>query len=167
MLRFQYLNEKHRDIIQDFQCLDEPSVAEFLKEEALKLHESKCAITRLYFDGSHNIIGFFTLFNDQVEVSKAQRVKHNWELPSLRFFPAIKIHYLGIDSRYRNRKYGNYLLQEIFDICEEIARQTGCVFITLEALNSAIDFYLHNGFRKLRRDVHFQHMILKIDELEV
>jgi ribosomal protein S18 acetylase RimI-like enzyme len=166
MLRFQYLNENHKEIIDDFQCLDEPSVSEFLKEQALTLHQSNCAITRLYFDEYQNLIGFFTLYNDHIEVSKAKKQKHNWELPrDIRFFPAIKLHYLGIDERYRGRGYGQELMYEVFDVCQEIAALSGCVFITVEALNSAVGFYEKNGFDLYSRNVYFQNMILKIDEL--
>lgn len=166
MLQFQYINDTHKDIISNFQCADEPSVAEFLREQALSLHQSNCAITRLYFDENQNLIGFFTLYNDHIEISKAKKKKHNWELPQdIRFFPTIKLHYIGVDSRYRGQGYGQELMDEVFDVCQEIATLSGCVFLTLESLNSAIGFYEKNGFELYSRDVYFQNMILKLDEL--
>ncbi|WP_412674965.1 GNAT family N-acetyltransferase [Aneurinibacillus aneurinilyticus] len=39
-----------------------------------------------------------------------------------------------MDARYRGQGYGQELMDEVFDICQEIARLSGCVFLTLEAL---------------------------------
>jgi hypothetical protein len=92
MLTFEEISEEHIASIEKFECPDEPQVALFLKEKALKLHVQKSSITRLYFDENQNLVGFFTLHNDLIQIFKAQREKHNWTLSNeFRFFPALKI----------------------------------------------------------------------------
>lgn len=100
MLTFQYIEPQHADIIQGFECSDEPSVEYFLKEQALNLHQLRSAVTRLYFDENQNLVGYFTLFNDHVHVFPKQKEKHRWNLPAnLEFFPAIKLHFLYTKRR--------------------------------------------------------------------
>lgn len=55
---FEYLSESHIDLIKDFVCEDEPSIKNFLIEDALGLQKSKSAITRLYFNSQDELIGF-------------------------------------------------------------------------------------------------------------
>ena len=78
----------------------------FLKEEALRLHDLQSAITRLYFDENQNLVGYFTLYNDLVSLHKRQIEKYErdfkWNSPNYRYFPAVKLHYLGVDQRYRD-----------------------------------------------------------------
>jgi len=113
MLNFQYIQTQHAEIIQGFNCPDEPSVEIFLKEQALTLHQLRSAVTRLYFDENQNLVGYFTLFNDHIYIYPQQKEKYMWMLPEeLDYFPAIKIHYLGVDNRYRGLGYGRYLLAE-------------------------------------------------------
>lgn len=169
MLKYQYIEPKHSEIIQGFQCPDEPSVAEFLKEHALNLHQLRSAVTRLYFDENQNLVGYFTLHNDLVHVFSNQRKKHEWKLPmNIDHFPAIKIHYLGVDKRYRGLGYGRYLLSEAVHVVQELAGKSGCNFITVEALFNAIGFYEKFGFvirQKGKSYQPFHNMVLKLDEL--
>ncbi|UOF90762.1 GNAT family N-acetyltransferase [Fodinisporobacter ferrooxydans] len=174
-LTFEYLDYKHEGIIQEFICDEEPSVAIFLKEHALRLHKLQSAITRLYFDENQNLIGFFTLFNDHVSIHKGIVKKENWELPNeLSQFPAIKLHYFGVDSRFQRRGYGEYLLLEVIDICQDIVRVSGCNFLTLEAFENVVEFYKTYGFIRFNTRKQFiqgqrvvlTDMALKLGELD-
>lgn len=165
-LTFEELTPKHSELINRFECDDEPSVALFLREEALNYHQLNMAKTRLYFDENHNLVGFFTVLNDLFELSNRQKVKHKYyNFPPYRFFPAIKLHYLGIDRREREKGYGRYLLLEALDLACEISEKTGCLFMTLESLPSAIGFYYHHNFRKQNKNGHYLNMFYKLDEL--
>lgn len=168
MLTFQYIEPQHTDIIQSFQCSDEISVELFLKEQALKLHQLRSAITRLYFDDNQNLVGYFTLYNDHVQVFQKQKEKYRWNLPDFDLFPAVKLHYIGVDSRFRKLGYGSYLLTEAVYVIGQIAKTSGCNSITVEALNSAVGFYEEYGFvlrQRNRGSGEFQNMALKLDEL--
>lgn len=139
MLDYKYISSMHQDMIKGFDCSDEISVEVFLKEKALKLHYLRSAVTRLYFDENRNLVGYFTLYNDHVHVFSSQRTRHSWNLPSeIDLFPAVKIHYLGIDRRFRNQGYGRFLLTEAIYLIERIANTSGCMKIKLSHVRSSL-----------------------------
>jgi predicted GNAT family N-acyltransferase len=126
----------------------------------------KTAITRLYFDEYQDLVGYFTLHNDLIQILKAQREKNKWDLANdLKFFPALKIYYLGVDIIQRKKYYGEYLLGEIFLISKEIVKFSGCNFIALEAKTKVTDFYKKYGFTVKENKVKLIDMILNINDL--
>jgi hypothetical protein len=95
MLTYKNISSDYQELIDGFDCSDEISVEFFLKEQALKLHQLRSAVTRLYFDENQNLVGYFALYNDHVQVFPNQKTKHRWNLPDgLDLFPAVKLHYL-------------------------------------------------------------------------
>ncbi|MFC4767994.1 N-acetyltransferase [Effusibacillus consociatus] len=164
MLTFQYLNEDHKELIDVFRCEDEVGVELFLKEYAINLQHLGPAITRLYFDDHQNLVGYFTLYNDHVQIREEQVVKNEWALPEFKYFPAVKLHYLGVDSRYRGKRNGEYLLIEAIKVIYEISIISGCNFVTVESLNSTVEFYKKYDFIYLgRKDKNLVNMALKLD----
>ena len=170
MLNEILISEEYIEHIKYFSCKDEPSVEEFLKEYALRYHENNLAKTTLYFNSNKQLVGYFTLFTDQVTVPKSKRDQMQWELTSIhgkQMYPAIRIHYLAIDDRYRRKGYGKMLLYFALDTCQELANQVGCTFASIEALNNSVEFYQKYKFAILnRQSKFFTNMIFKIDELE-
>lgn len=166
MLQWRYISDEYKAQIDQFQCNDEVSVQSFLIEEALHYHELNLARTRLYFDKNQNLAGYFTVYNDMMTIGREKRRKHGLQqLPSYKFYPALKLHYLGIDQRYRKKKYGEYLLLEVLCLSQEVSEKTGCLFLSLESLPSAIGFYKKYEFEHLnRRDIYYN-MFFKIAEL--
>jgi hypothetical protein len=89
VLDFEYIQPKHMDQVSKFNCSDEMNLETFLKEQALKFHQLRSAVTRLYFDENQNLVGYFTLHNDLIHVFNCQKIKHGWNLPDTHdFFPA-------------------------------------------------------------------------------
>jgi GNAT superfamily N-acetyltransferase len=168
-LRYEVLSPHHNEVIENFKCSDEPQVEMFLKEEALYYQEHGITITRLCFDEHHNLVGYFTLFNDLVQrIGKQKRKKLQWELPSLDFYPAIRLHYFGVDERFRKQGIGHTMMMEVFDICSQVSENTGCLFISVEALNNSVAFYKHYGFKILGKPTNtYYNMVFKLDELEI
>ncbi|CAG7638983.1 hypothetical protein PAESOLCIP111_03997 [Paenibacillus solanacearum] len=170
MLTFNNISSEIKELIDGFDCSDEISVEFFLKEQALKLHQLRSAVTRLYFDVNQNLVGYFALYNDHVHVFSNQMTKHGWNLPDgLDLFPAVKLHYLGVDVRHRGKRYGEYLLGEVVELVEDIAKISGCNFLTIEALPNAVEFYQKYGFKVRSRQPgkgELYNMVLKLDELE-
>jgi|GEM_PF-3030986 len=169
MLSYDFISADYRPLIDNFLCPDEETVEFFLKEVALSLHPYGSAITRLYFDDNQNLVGYFTLYNDPTRIAKNQRIKfekdHGWKLPKYYFFPAIKLHYLGIDIKYRNRGYGKFLLLEAISVAQMMSEYSGCNFVTVEALQSSFDFYRKLGFKWQQRNGQFCNMVFKLSEL--
>lgn len=168
-LTYEYISEDHLETILKFDCSDEISVERFLKEEAFSLHKFQTAITRLYFDNENHLVGYFTLHNDLVQLMKSQKEKYEekfaWELPKYKFLPSIKLHYLGVDSRYRGKGFGEFLLGEVIQIARDNSKNVGCNFITVEALWSSKDFYEKYGFKSREKDKEFLNMIFNLTEL--
>lgn len=124
----------------------------------------KSAITRLYFDDHQNLVGYFTLYNDLVQIRREQAIHHQWTLPEVKYLPAVKIHYLGVDSRFRGKRYGEYLLLEAIKSAYEISEVSGCNFVTVEAFDNTIEFYKKYDFKFLgRKDRSLVIMALKLD----
>lgn len=165
MLECRYIQEGDKELLEGFQCEDESTVRDFLVEEALKLHQLNLASTRLYFDNGGNLIGYFTLYNDMMQIGKAKRRKHKLLLPSYKYYPAIKLHYLGVDSRYRKSGYGEYLLFEVLETVTRIAEDSGCIFLSIESLPSAVGFYQKYEFQHLSDNKPFINMFFKIGEI--
>lgn len=176
MLTFDFISSKYIENIERFEfenTPDEMSVESYLKEKALRLHELQTAITRLYFDANQNVVGFFTLHNDVISLHPRQRERledvYGWMLPKdgdITSFPAIKLHYLGVDSRYRKMGYGKHMVAEALSIAAEIAEQSGCNFLTVEALGSTVEFYRKRGFKWISQNDEFANMLFKLGELE-
>ncbi|MRS25826.1 GNAT family N-acetyltransferase [Bacillus sp. RIT694] len=147
LLTIETLNEEHVEQLQNFKCEDEPEVEDYLKEKAMIYHLGNLARTRLFFDENHNLIGYFSVFNDHVFIGKDKSKKENLVAPSgEKFFPAIRLHYLGVDSRYRGKRYGEQILMAVFEHCYKVSLISGSSLITVQALNSSIGFYAKNDF---------------------
>ncbi|MBE7897179.1 GNAT family N-acetyltransferase [Paenibacillus polymyxa] len=155
------------------QTPDEMSVENFLKEKALLLHELQTARTRLYFDDNDKLVGFFTLHNDLIAINPKQRDRleslYGWTLPKdsdLTQFPSVKLHYLGVDTKYRKLGYGKYMVLEAIKIAADISELSGCNFLNVEALESTVEFYNKRGFKWLSNNGSLANMIFKLGEMD-
>lgn len=148
--------------------LDEMSVKTFLQKEALDMHEQKTVATRLVFSESNNeLVGFFSLHNDLVEVAPSIIQENGWNLSTSdqSYYPGIKLHYLGVDSRYRNLGIGKLLMAEVRAIAVEASLTSGCNFITVESYPSATYFYGKQGFKIKSWSNGLYHMLFSLESL--
>ncbi|WP_182103204.1 N-acetyltransferase [Niallia taxi] len=138
----EYLNIDNVEKLQEFQCEDEIQVENFLKEESYNLMERNLVRTRLFFDQDKNLIGFYSLFNDTIKMSKQKREQMDVSLPDkVKEIPAIRLHYLGVDSRFRKNYYGAFILTSALYHCARISEMSGCTLITVESTKKAKTFY--------------------------
>lgn len=141
-LREEYLKSEYLDKLLNFQCSDEEQVEFFLKEEALNLMERNLVRTRLFFDQDENLIGFYSLFNDNIKINKQKRRELDIRLPDkVKVIPGIRLHYLGVDTRFRNMGYGKYLMASVLYHSAVVSKITGCSLITVESTKNARSFY--------------------------
>ncbi|PKQ89303.1 hypothetical protein CXK86_19830 [Paenibacillus sp. BGI2013] len=171
MLKYDDISKDYLKNIENFKMLDTPderNVENFLRNYALDLHESQTAVTRLYFDDVGNLVGFFSLHNDLVQVSPNLIVESGWNLRTegQSHFPAIKLHYLGVDARYREQGTGTHMLDEALIIAGDIASLSGCNFLTVEALHSSVWFYIGQGFKIDNRTDEFYNMLFPLEALD-
>jgi ribosomal protein S18 acetylase RimI-like enzyme len=146
LLSFDFISNEYSKEIEAFhfnKTVDEMNVEKFFKEQALHLHQLQTVVTRLYFNESDQLVGFFSLHNDLISLMPTQINRFGWELPTegQSHYPAIKLHYLGVDSRYRNQGIGKHMLNEAISIASEVTALSGCNFLSVEALGSSVNFY--------------------------
>jgi hypothetical protein len=144
-LIFEFLSEKHLDLLHSFECPDEPSVAKFLRNDAYRLDNQGMTRTRLYFDERNNFVGFFTLFVSTTCIDHGKMIENGFAVPDeFRLeFPTLTLYYIGVDSRHRGEKIGRKLFLDVLDICEYVSRNSGCRFLMIEALEDSKWFYDH------------------------
>ncbi|HDR5354194.1 TPA: GNAT family N-acetyltransferase [Bacillus thuringiensis] len=166
-LTIESLQEEHLDVIQQFVCEDESEVEEFLKEKAMIYHLRNMARTRLFFDEDHNLVGYFTVFNDHVCLGRSKRQKAKIVSPQgENHFPAIRLHYLGVDDRYRGRRYGEEILISALVHAYKLSRITGCTLLTVQALSSSVGFYKKYDFKIWKNEFpRYTDMFFAIQEL--
>ena len=169
-LNIVHISSKYQERIINFDCSDESDVEKFLKTDALKFHENNLVRTHLLLS-EDKLIGYFSLFADHVTVPRSKRESRDWKIGSVlkkQMYPSVRLHYMGIDKRYRKRGYGKLLLYAALDVCQEFSENIGCVFVNLEALNKTNGFYENYAFRQLERPHNnITKMILKIDEFDL
>lgn len=154
-LQEKWLDEEHSEQIQNFNCTDldgDDHVQLFLQEQAIQLMHDNLVRTRLFFDKSQNLIGFYSLFNDTIKLHKSKRQQLNISLPqNVREIPAIKLHYRGIDNKFRGLGYGNHIMASVLLNCATVAKISGCTLITLESTKNAIGYYEKYDFKYIHR----------------
>ncbi|WP_160141722.1 GNAT family N-acetyltransferase [Salicibibacter halophilus] len=141
-----------------------------MKEEALVLQESgSCRTHLLYYDSK--LVGYCSLFADYVNIVKSKRESAGWEstrspMPE-QHYPSIRLHYIGVDSRYREMNLGHILMLMVFDMCIEVSRIVGINFIVVEAMESSVDFFKKYSFEPVKRYNELLIMALKKEDIDV
>ena len=142
-------------VFKSFDCGDE-DLNDFLLKDSKAYLQNRLSVTYI-METSDRTIGYFSVLNDKLalyESDKAtwRKVKHLFKHAKHRSdYPAVKIGRLAIDKKYQNHHIGTDMLNFIKFLFSE-RNQSGCAFITVDALKSATPFYLKNRFKHLRKD---------------
>lgn len=136
-----------------FQCsvpdVDEFFNGEFRDYEKIKLCKTYELLSKKSLKTNDKPIAFISYCNDSIKFEDT--VKEQVEIPAAQsksYLPAIKIVWLGTNSRLQSKGYGTHLLNitKLLFISEE--NRTGCRLITVDARNDerTLKFYRDNGF---------------------
>lgn len=150
---------KTSETITNFDCGDD-DLNGFIIEEAVFYRKALLAVTYIVEDGTTGkMLAYFSLANDRVSLSDFEnktefnrfRKKRFVNEKRLRSYPAAKVCRLAVDNSARNLHIGTHLIEFIksYFITNN---KTGCRFLTVDAYNAAIPFYLKNGFVPLNDD---------------
>ena len=142
-------------VFKPFDC-GEDDLNEFFLQDAKQYLKGLLAVTYVIEDDTRTI-AFFSLSNDRISLSESD--KATWRRIRSAFphrkhrsdYPAVKIGRLGVDKNAQHRHIGT----DILDFVKQTFitnNRTGCCFVTVDALRSAIPFYEQNGFRPLRKE---------------
>ncbi|MGN0223537.1 MAG: GNAT family N-acetyltransferase [Muribaculaceae bacterium] len=137
--------------IKPFKCSDD-DLNGFLFDDAKHFHTEMMAVTYILEDTSQNIIAaYYSLLADKIsfnpeEKSRWNKLNRNIPNPKRRkSYPAIKIGRLAVHEQMMGFGLGTFIIDSIKYAFTSIKR-IGCRFITVDAIKSAIPFYLKNGF---------------------
>ena len=127
---------------------------EFLLTDAKEFAAHLLAVTYLIVE-QKDIVAYFALSNDRISLAESdkkiwRRIKQEFPHRKHRSdYPAVKIGRLGVDYHYQGKHIGTHILDFVKKTFVTNNR-TGCCFVTVDALPSAVGFYEYNGFRLLR-----------------
>lgn len=139
-----------------FDC-GEKDLNEFLLCDSKDYLQRLVAVTYI-IETDDKTVAFFSVSNDRVAISDSD--KATWRKIKKLFphakhrsdYPAVKIGRLGVDKDFKGQHIGSDILSFIKKLFVTNNR-TGCAFITVDALRSAIGFYTSNGFLVLDKSI--------------
>ena len=132
-----------------------PDLNDFLLTDAKEYAIHLLAVTYI-IEANDDIAAFFSLSNDRISLEESD--KATWRRIKKAFphrkhrsdYPAVKIGRLGVEHRYRGLRLGTSIIDFVKKAFVTNNR-TGCCFVTVDALPSALGFYERNGFLLLRK----------------
>lgn len=133
--------------LNGFLVESDPSVPNATQYEAELM-----AVTYVLEDRDSNaVLAYFSLLNDKIDRDISDRNVWNHLsriIPNAkrrRSYPAVKIGRLAVSSLMKSKGLGTFILYFIKEWFLERS-QTGCRFITVDALKEALPFYQKNHF---------------------
>ena len=137
--------------IKPFKCKD-GDLNEFLFDDAKFFQEELMAVTYLLENMELNkTVAYYSLLADKIIFNPEDKTvwnKLNRNIPNnkrRRSYPAVKIGRLAVNEEFEGEGIGTFILDSIKYAFVNVKR-LGCRFITVDALNNAVDFYKKNGF---------------------
>ena len=133
---------------------------DFLLSDAKNYAKRLLSVTYL-IENENEIIAFFSVSNDRISIRESDKAvwrKIKKEFPYSKHrsdYPAVKIGRLGVNLTHQTSHIGTYILDFVKKTFITNNR-TGCAFITVDALPSAIPFYQKNGFKFLKTSTNSQ-----------
>lgn len=137
--------------IKPFRCKDD-DLNDFLYEDAKHFQNELMAVTYLLESMElSKTVAYYSLLADKIIFNPEEKGvwnKLNRNIPNSkrrRSYPAVKIGRLAVNEDFAGEGIGTFILDSIKYAFVNVKR-LGCRFITVDALKSAVDFYLKNGF---------------------
>lgn len=171
--KYQIRRLSKRDRVSNFDCGDE-DLNDFILNESYYYRQALLAVSYVIETRESNqVVGFFSLANDRISLSDFEnktefnrfRKKNFVNEKRIKSYPAVKICRLGIDKSVKRMSLGTFILDFIksyfvFD------NKTGCRFITVDAYNEAVPFYLKNNFLPLSNEADTDYTKLLFFDLD-
>jgi predicted GNAT family N-acyltransferase len=142
-------------IFKPFDC-GETDLNDFLLLDSKEYAKALLAVTYVIED-EDKTVAFFSLSNDRISLAESdkatwRRIRNSFPHRKHRSdYPAVKIGRLGVNVNAQHKHIGT----DILDFVKQTFitnNRTGCCFVTVDALQSAVPFYVQNGFKPLRKE---------------
>lgn len=161
--------------VASFDCEDE-DLNDFILNEALLYKNQLLAVPYLVLTKGteRKVAAYFTLSNDKIAITDFPsnnqfnkfKKKNFSQEKYLRSYPSVKIGRFATEKNFKHQGIGTHLLKFIkFFFLEN--NKTGCRFITVDAYNDAVDFYMKNGFDFLQKRDSEPTQLMFFDLLEI
>ena len=146
------LTQEHT--FKPFDC-GEDDLNDVLLQDAKQYAKGLLAVTYVIEDDDMTV-AFFSLSNDRISLAESdkatwRRIRNSFPHRKHRSdYPAVKIGRLGVNAGAQHQHIG----PDIIDFVKQTfitKNRTGCCFVTVDALRSAVPFYESNGFKPLRK----------------
>jgi GNAT superfamily N-acetyltransferase len=137
-------------VIRPFESEDE-ELNDFLLHDAKNYLVQRLAVT-YFIENDTDTIAYFCLSNDTVQRFLADRTewkKIRKSIPNSKLrssYPAVKIGRLAVSKKYAHSGFGKLMIQIVREMLVADTQQTGCRFLTVDAYQNAVNFYLRNKF---------------------
>ena len=135
-----------------FDCGD-LDLNDFLIRDALDYQNGLIAVTYLV-KKQDETIGYVSLANDKISVKDSskpvwRKIRKNFNRSKHRGdYPAVKVGRLAVSKMYQGKDIGSKILDFIkYSFIKN--NRSGCAFVTVDALRSALPFYFKNKFKCL------------------
>lgn len=158
-------------VFTPFDCGDQ-DLNEFLTEDAKHFLDKRIANTYI-LEADGRIAAYFCLLNDKIsriEVTGSQWKKIRKGFPDGKRFssyPAVKIGRFAVASEFRGQNIGSNLISLIKDLLNNSQVYSAFRFLTVDAYQSAIPFYIKNGFVQLtQKEVSKHTRLMFFDMME-
>lgn len=149
---FEIVRLTNETFIDRFDCGNE-ELNDFLINKAKDYANHLLSVTYLV-ENKQDIIAYFSLLNDKMSLADSDRatwrkIKKIFPYSKHRLdYPALKIGRLAVSLDYQCTRAGSIILNTIKQSLVSNNR-TGCAFVTVDALKTAVPFYQKNGFLPL------------------
>lgn len=146
------IREHSKSALKNFDCgVEELNI--YLTRYALKNDALGIGKTFVATDAEGSVVGYFTLSTAQVafEEIPALSVKKYPRYP----LPALRLSRLAVKKEYQKKGFGAWLLKQAFIKILNAAEIAGICLILVDAKETAVPFYEHFGFIKLRNMTFF------------
>jgi ribosomal protein S18 acetylase RimI-like enzyme len=118
-------------------CCGKRPIDQFLKnkaEKASRRHEMRVFCAHL--GESENVIGYYALQVGTDSVADLPDANKDNYLKTYVAFPAIHLHFLGVDQDYHRQGLGEYLLMDVFSKVSQLSDYAGFYALTLQSLDA-------------------------------
>jgi hypothetical protein len=156
-------------IIKPFESEDD-ELNDFLLNDAKNYLVQRLAVT-YFIENDVDTIAYFCLSNDTVQrflADKAGWKKIRKSIPNSKLrssYPAVKIGRLAVSKKYAHSGFGKLMIRIVREMLIADTQQTGCRFLTVDAYQNALDFYIRNNFDFLTTEDENEHTRLMYFDL--
>jgi GNAT superfamily N-acetyltransferase len=147
------------DDVSSFSC-GVKDMDEFIQKEALDFQKERLGVTYLFMH-NQEFVGFATLSMADLKREKME-AKHRPQ-SKVENYPALLIGQLAVCEELQGQDVGTFICDFCFDRALRFSKIIGCRFMFVNAIESALGFYLKYGFVLLPKQEGREQKVMFLD----